>query len=411
MVKVFDIGKEMGGLKPVQRGGGFQSKSLRLEDANGKQYVLRSIEKYPDKVLPDEFRQTFVKDVIVDGISASYPYAALSVPPLAAAADVPHANPSLRYIPDDPRLGQYRTDFANSLCIFEEREPGNLDKTYSTLKVVEKLQEDNDNKVNQHAVLRARLLDMFIMDFDRHEDQWRWGADENDKGKTYFPIPRDRDQAFFVSDGFIPFFIRQSWIQPKFQGLRAHAININTFNFNARYFDRSFLNELSQKEWAEAVDTFLPLMTDAAIETAIRQQPNELKPYSEDKIIETLKQRRQYLKEEMLQYYKFLAKEVDIAGTDKKELFEITRHDDASVSLIIYKVNKEGEANRKLYERLFLPDETKEIRVYGMGADDKFEIKGSARSTICIRIIGGTGNDEFDNADVNTAASKLKFMI
>jgi hypothetical protein len=94
MVKVFDIGKEMGGLKPVQRGGGFQSKSLRLEDANGKQYVLRSIEEYPDKVLPDEFRQTFVKDVIVDGISASYPYAALSVPPLAVAADVPHANPS-----------------------------------------------------------------------------------------------------------------------------------------------------------------------------------------------------------------------------------------------------------------------------------------------------------------------------
>ena len=83
MVKVFDIGKEKGGLKPVQRGGGFQSKSLRLEDANGKQYVLRSIEKYPDKVLPEEFSQTFVKDVIVDGISASYPYAALSVPPIS----------------------------------------------------------------------------------------------------------------------------------------------------------------------------------------------------------------------------------------------------------------------------------------------------------------------------------------
>ena len=38
-------------------------------------------------------------------------------------------------------------------------------------------------------------------------------------------------------------------------------------------------------------------------------------------------------------------------------------------------MNKEGETNRKLYKRLFLPDETKEIRVYGMGADDKFEIK------------------------------------
>ena len=149
-------------------------------------------------------------------------------------------------------------------------------------------------------------------------------------------------------------------------------------------------------------------MTDSVIETAIRQQPKELKSFSEDKIIETLKQRRQFLKEEMLQYYKFLAKEVDIAGTDKKEFFEITRNEDASVKVVIYKINKDGEANRKLYERLFLPNETKEIRLYGMGAEDRFEIKGNARSTICLRIIGGAGKDEFDNSDVNTAASQTK---
>ncbi len=407
-VKVFDIAKEKGGLKPVQRGGGFQSKSLRLENAGGRQYVLRSIEKYPDKVLPEEFRQTFVKDVIVDGISASYPYAALSVPPLATAGGVPHASPVLRYVPDDPRLGQYRTDFANSLCIFEEREPGDQEKTYSTAKMLEKLQEDNDNKIDQHAVLRARILDMFIMDFDRHEDQWRWGADENDKGKTYYPIPRDRDQAFFVNNGFLPSFISKPWIQPKFQGFKAHAKNINTFNFNARYFDRSFLNELSENDWSEAVDAFLPLMSDSVIEMAMKQQPKELSAYSEKKIIETLKQRRQYLAEEMLQYYKFLAKEVDIAGTDKNELFEISRNDDGSVKVIVYKINKEGEPNRKLYERLFIPSETREIRLFGLGADDKFEIKGQSRKTICLRIIGGTGNDIVDNTDNNTAASRTK---
>ena len=45
--------------------------------------------------------------------------------------------------------------------------------------------------------LGHEILDLFIMDFDRHEDQWQWGSIDKDKGKTYFPIPRDRDQAFY----------------------------------------------------------------------------------------------------------------------------------------------------------------------------------------------------------------------
>ena len=75
-VKVFDIGKEAGGLKVTKKGGGMQTKSLRLEDKNGKEFALRSVEKFPDATLPEEFRQTVIKDAVVDGISASYPFAA-----------------------------------------------------------------------------------------------------------------------------------------------------------------------------------------------------------------------------------------------------------------------------------------------------------------------------------------------
>ena len=156
-VKTFDIQKEKGGLTPIKRGGGFQSKSLRLEDSKGDQYVLRSIEKFPDRTLPEEFRQTFIKDAVVDGVSASYPYAALSVPPLAAAAGIPHANPQIVYVPDDPALKQYRSDFANGLYLFEEREPVNIKKTYNSTEVIEKLQEDNDNTVDENAVLTSAV--------------------------------------------------------------------------------------------------------------------------------------------------------------------------------------------------------------------------------------------------------------
>ena len=43
----------------------------------------------------------------------SHPYAAVVVPPLAAALGVPHAYPRVVHVPDDQALGLYRADFAN----------------------------------------------------------------------------------------------------------------------------------------------------------------------------------------------------------------------------------------------------------------------------------------------------------
>src|SRR5690349_15777850 len=40
-VPVINLGSEHGGLTPVKRGGGKQTKSLRLEDPTGRQYTLR----------------------------------------------------------------------------------------------------------------------------------------------------------------------------------------------------------------------------------------------------------------------------------------------------------------------------------------------------------------------------------
>lgn len=401
--RVFNISKEKGGLKPIKRGGGFQSKSLRLEDASGKQYVVRSVEKFPDRTLPEEFRRTFVKDIIVDGVSASYPYAALSIPVLASAAGVPHANPELVYIPDDPALLQYRSDFANGLYIFEEREPGEFKKTMSSADVFEDLQKDNDARVNQRAVLKARVLDMFIMDFDRHEDQWRWAdTDKGKEDKLFVPIPRDRDQPFFINNGFIPGFISRPWILPKFQGFRPHAKNIKTFNFNARYFDRSFLSALSKSDWEKEVEEFLPRMTDDVVEQAMSKQPAEIKGYKQAWITETLKARRAYLMQEMLDYYTFLAKEVDVVGSDKREMFEVNRTDSGSVLVKMYKINKEGARSSKLFERNFLPGETKEIRLWGQGGADRFTITGGS-AVIKIRIIGGGGRDSIVNAGTQSA--------
>ncbi len=396
-VPVINLASERGGLTPVKLGGGKQTKSLRLEDPTGRQYTLRSIQKFiTAKTLPPELQSEAAEDLVADGVSASYPYATLSIPALADAAGVPYGKVKLVYIPDDPRLGEFRQTFANMLALFEERLPESVSKGYSTDEVVEKLKEDNDDNVDQKALLRARILDMFVMDLDRHEDQWQWGAIDKDKGKTYFPIPRDRDQAFFTNQGVIPGMIKWPWLVPQIEGFKPQAKNINRFNFAARNLDRFFLNELSEQDWKKEVETFLPKMADELIEKALNQQPAEIRPISADKLISILKARRQYLAREVMRYYRFLAEIVSITGSDKKELFDITKNRDGSVLVRVFKITKEGEQSIKMYERLFDPADTKELRLYAFGGDDKFIINGK-NDKIKIRMIGGEGKDNFES--------------
>ena len=62
-VRVFHLNKEKGGLSIVQLGGGLQSKSIRLKDKAGRQWVLRTIQKYPERGLPPNLRKTMAKDI------------------------------------------------------------------------------------------------------------------------------------------------------------------------------------------------------------------------------------------------------------------------------------------------------------------------------------------------------------
>jgi hypothetical protein len=238
---------------------------------------------------------------------------------------------------------------------------------------------------------------MFVMDFDRHEDQWRWLADDNGKGKTFSPVPRDRDQPFFINEGLIPWIAGSAFVTPQIQGFRPKARNFLTFNFNARNFDRNYMNELTEKDWRDAAQYALGVMTDSLIEASLKLQPSPVQPYSMSSIIGKLKARRKYYADELISYYKFLAKSVSVYGSDKRELFDVSRNEDGTVKVTMYKISKEGDTSKKLYERVFLSSETKEVRLYGEGGDDQFHVHGHGGGGIVVRMIGGPGDDHFDN--------------
>lgn len=395
-VEVLDFGREAGGLIPEKQGGGKQTRSLRVTDKSGKEWALRSVAKYPDAAIPPDLRQTFLRNIVNDGISASYPFAGLSVATLARAAGVPTLKRKLVYIPDDPRLGRFRNEFKNTLVTLEERQPEGVDKFFNSDEVVLKLAKDNDDHIDQKSVLKARLLDNFYMDLDRHEGQWNWATRDTGKGKIYYPIPKDQDQAFFTNQGIFPYFVKKPWLVPELQGFDVKADNIKTFNRPARNFDRFFLNELNKETWSKYIDSFLVQMTDGVIDEAMMQQPKEIRGFHYAGITKKLKEKRMYFKKQMLDYYNFLSKEVSIVGTNQRELFIINKLPENKVQVTINKIDKSGAVSSKIYDRLFDKNETNQLFIYGLEDADSFVVRG-VNTGIRIRIIGGPGKDYFVN--------------
>lgn len=395
-VEVLNLGKEQGGLTPEKQGGGKQTRSLRVTDTTGKEWALRSVAKYPAAAIPADLRQTFLKDIVSDGISASYPYGSLSIEPMAKAAGVPVLKKKLVFIPDDPRLGRFREEFKNTLATMEEREPAGVKKDYNTDEVILRLAKDNDDHIDQVSVLKARLLDNFYMDFDRHEGQWNWATRDTGKGKIYYAIPKDQDQAFFTNQGLIPHFAKRPWLVPEFQGFKAKADNIKTFNRPARNFDRFFLNELSKETWSNYIDSFLLRMTDKVIQDAMMRQPKETRDFHYNSIVTTLKKKRDHYKDDMMEYYRFLSKEVSIVGTNQRELFTIDKLPENKVQVTVHKIDKDNAVSSKIYDRIFDKEDTKELMIYGLEDRDSFIVRGG-HTGIKIRVIGGSGNDHFSN--------------
>ncbi len=401
-VPVLDLTREHGGLSIIQKGGGMQTLSLRLADSVGREYTLRSVEKFPERAVPEVLRGTFAQDLVQDQISAAHPYGALVIPRLAEAAGIYYTKPKVAVVPHGQALGSYQKEFGGTLVLYEERPAGdardkphfgNSEKIVSTDKVLEKLQEDNDHSVDQPFVVRSRLFDLVIGDWDRHDDQWRWASFDKKKGNLYRPIPRDRDQAFFASDGWLATFWSRRWALPKFEGFHEQVRWTPGFMFNARFFDRTFLHELTAAQWEQEASALQKALSDEVIDRAVRDLPTEVYPLHGPQLARIMKRRRDRLTTYAAQHYAFLAREVDVPGSDKRERFDVDVKKNGNLELTVRKLSKAGEAGKKIYERTFVPGETKELRLFGRGGEDVFRLTGSGRSTITLRIIGGEGHD------------------
>ncbi|HEX8326039.1 MAG TPA: metallophosphoesterase [Hymenobacter sp.] len=418
---LLDLATAKGGLVPYKTGGGKQTASLKVRNEAGHNFSLRGIDKDPAAVLPEALRTGFAKDVLQDQISAQHPFASFALPPLASAAGILHTNPEPVYIPQDPLLGQYYSAFSNKAAALEEDAKddqsnvaslGNATNLVGTDKVLERVLEDNDNKVDEVAFARSRLFDMWIGDWDRHEDQWRWAEKKSKDGdRTFTAVPEDRDIAFFKGDGVLPFIISRRFAVRNFQNFGYDYADYKGLNQTALANDRTFLSRVTREQWVAQAQYMKEHLTDDIIEKAFRDRwPKEIYDLHGKEIIAKLKSRRELLPEVAAKYADVVADIVEVRGSEKNEKFVVERLPDGNTHVTVRKITKEGALSKVLYDRVIERGVTNEIRLYGISGNDVYDVKGDAKKGIQMRLIAGTGRDTITDVSHVSGSSHKTYV-
>lgn len=403
--EVINLETKFGGLTPIKKGGGMASNSLRMEKEDGKQYILRSLNKNFATVVPPEFRELKAMEILTEANIACLPYGALIIPKLSESAGIYYTNPKLVYLKHQRGLGNYNSLFSEEFYLLEERPDddwsdaahfGNSSEIIGYTDLLELLKSKKNHFIDQKWVLKSRIFDLFIHDWDRHDDQWRWAKFEEDGKNIYRPIPRDRDQAFFNFTGVITWFVTTLGLK-QFKPIKKDVKDVKHLAFQARYFDRYFLHELEWSEWEAIIKEMQTNVTNETIDQAIQEFPKEIMELKAvPKLANILKERRNKLMTIGKKLYDFLSKEVEITGTDNNDRFEIKQNEDGSLTIKHF-IGKEDEEALLKYDRTFYPKETKEVRLYGLRGNDNFIINGVKNNAISLRIIGGEGDDNIIN--------------
>ncbi|WP_422090244.1 metallophosphoesterase [Tenacibaculum ovolyticum] len=405
-----------GGLRPVRKGGGNQSKSLRLRDKNGSEYVMRALRKnavqylqavaFKDQYLNGQLDETYTEGLLLDAFTGSHPYAPFTIGALSDAVGIYHTNPVLYYVPKQNALGSFNSGFGDELYMIEERAAsghgdkasfGFSNKVISTDDLLKNLSKNEKHKIDEAAYIKARLFDMLIGDWDRHEDQWRWATFKENGYTIYRPIPRDRDQAFSImGDGALLNFATK--MVPALRLMQAYQEDLKSpkwFNLEPYPLDMSLINQSDKSIWDAQVKHITTNITDEIIDASFANFPNEVQGETIKIIKKKLQGRRRNLQKISDTYFKHINKFQVIKGTNKDDWFEINRLPNGQTKVVAYRIKK-GKKATIFHNRTYNHIKTKEIWVYGLDDDDMFVVKGNGDNLIKLRIVGGQNNDSYN---------------
>jgi hypothetical protein len=263
-----------------------------------------------------------------------------------------------------------------------------------------------NQRIDQLALLRARLLDGWLGDWDRHPGQWNWAMTESAATglTTFAPLPKDRDMVFYrLDDGALGWLLGhvllRHWVT--FGPSYRHVPDLAS---SGRYLDTRGLNQLTRAQFSAAAQAMQRQLPDTLLQRALRRLPPAAWAAEGPRLLAALKARRDALPVLATALYEHLTRRPVVGGTAAAERFEVHRYVDSTV-VAVYA----AQGTASTYRRAFLPAETRRIQLEGLGGDDVFVIENHSPQKVSkpwLRLYGGLGTDELRG---NAANGSLHF--
>lgn len=392
-----DLARLGGGLTPECRGDGFEMAPLRLLAADRRRYLFRPVDQSAMGLPPPLLlRRPAAADVFRDRVSSRHPAAAPVVVPLLDAAGVLHPEPELRVMPDAADLGTFRDGFAGVLGTVEER-PGDgfagADRVEGTEDLWARIDASPADQVDARSYLTARLIDILVGDWDRQLDRWSWAGYPSGEGRVWRPISRDWDQAFARLEGVVAAVARR--YLPQLVSFGPSYPDMSGLTWSARALDRRFLVGLDKAAWDSVARAVQGRITDRVLETAVGQLPAELRRAEADELLLALTRRRNQLLDAADALYPLVAEYADVRATGQDDWVEVDRAIDGRVRV---RMALAGAPDVPYFERTFRVGETREVRIYLNGGNDRVVVRGATAHRIAVRVVGGLGDDRLTDS-------------
>jgi hypothetical protein len=398
-VEVLKLHEFDGGLRPVREGGGQETRSLHFVSDSGRRFIFRSTDKELVRLLHYGLSRSLLAHLIQDQTSASHPASALVAAQLQAAVGLPAGHPRLVVLPSDDSLGAFQPRFAGLLGTFQEGPTAFLPPSpvgagaadvKDTEEVMALLDASPNHRVDSRAFLTARMLDLFLNDWDRHGGQWRWVPSPERWGTLWHPIPVDRDQAFARYDGVLLALARIR--TTKLSAFGPEYPHIQGLTRNSGGLDRRLLAGLSRPVWDSVGFFVVKQLSDSVIDAAVRAMPEPYWRLSGPRLAEALKQRREGLRAIAEQFYTQLARQPEVHLAWSGGTVRIEYEADGSLELELFPGSDElGQS--PWFARRFFPGETERIDFLLHGGLPRLVVRGTPAGRIAVHWLDELGKE------------------
>lgn len=300
---ILDPGATGGGLRERGLGSGIDAGLYYLEGADGSHWTFWPLDRTDPRqmgggVLPPAVASGLVEDLT----SGRNPAGPLVAAVLAKAAGVPNKEAWLVALPPHTLAGDSAADStvragylvrADPLSTTDTIGPLRTGDILNSLSMLHRRLTDASIRLDEAAVLKEALFNIFVGDINPRFLAWRWEAVPDGEHTLLRPLGTFREGALARYDGLMTYLGRP--LQPDLTTFRENYPRILTGIPDQASAYRFLLGSLPRPAWDSIAREMQERLTDSVITAAVGRMPAAYRAQDGDRFIRILKGRRDNL--------------------------------------------------------------------------------------------------------------------